>query len=95
MRARRSMAWLTASRTFGLSNGAFLVFMMMLSLTFWLYGVTTNSGTAFFSCSATVLEVSPGKATSTWPDCSAAVRVPRSAMMMYFSPSRYGRPLTK
>ena len=34
MSARRSMAWLTASRTLTLSKGGFLMFMMMLLLTF-------------------------------------------------------------
>src|SRR3989449_8122242 len=57
------MARLTASRTFALLKGGFFVFMMMLSFTFWLYGVTASSGTAFLSCSAAVFVVSPGKAT--------------------------------
>jgi len=41
-----------------LSKGGFLTFIMMLSLTFWLNGVTTSWGTAFLSCSAAVLVVS-------------------------------------
>ncbi len=62
--------------------------MMMLSLTFWLYGVTTSWGTAFLSCSAAVFVVSPGNETSSLPAWSAAWRVPRSTMGKYFSPSR-------
>ena len=92
---RRSMAWLTAIRTFGLSKGGFLVFMIMFSFTFSAARVNTICGTAFLSCSAVVLLVSPGKAVSTCPACSAATRVPRSLMTMYLMPSRYGRPLTK
>src|SRR2546422_6239998 len=60
--------------------------MMMLSLTFWLYGVTTSCGTAALSCSAAVLVVSPGKDTSSFPACNAAWRVPRSTMGKYFNP---------
>jgi hypothetical protein len=86
--ARRSMAYETASRTFWLSKGGFLRFMMMLSVTLVLNGVTMSFGTAALSCSAAALVVSPGMATSSWPACSAAVRVPRSLMTMYFSPSR-------
>ena len=69
--------------------------MMMLSVTLVPTGVTTSCGTAFFICSAAALVVSPGNATSSWPACSAAVRVPRSTMTTYWSPSRYGRSLTK
>ena len=72
MSARRSIAWLTASRIFWLSNGGFLMFMMMLSATFWLNGVTTSCGTAFLSCSAAVLVVSPGNDTSSLPAWIAA-----------------------
>ena len=54
--------------------------MMMLSLTFCATGWNTMVGTAFLSCSMAVRPVSPGKATSSWPDWSAAVRVPRSTM---------------
>ena len=93
--ARRSIAWATASRAFTLSKGGFLVFMMTFSFTFSAARVIDICGTAFLSCSAVVLLVSPGKAASTWPACSAATRVPRSLMMMYLSPSRYGRPFTK
>ena len=63
--ARRSMAWATASRTFTLSKGGFLVFMMTFSLTFSAARVTTSCGTAFRSCSAVVLLVSPGNAAWT------------------------------
>ena len=93
--ARRSMAWATASRALTLSKGGFLVFMMTFSFTFSAARVITICGMAFFSCSAVVLLVSPGKATSTCPACSAATRVPRSLMITYLMPSRYGRPLTK
>ena len=89
------MAWLAARRTFALSKGAFLVFMIRFSFTFSAARVITICGTAFFSCSAVVLLVSPGKATSTCLACSAATRVPRSLMTMYLIPSRYGRPGTK
>jgi len=61
------MARLTASRTLMLSKGGFLTFMMMLSLTVWPTGVTTICGTAFLTCSAEVLVISPGNETSSLP----------------------------
>ena len=54
--------------------------MMMLSLTVCRHGVITIWGTAFLSCSAVVLVISPGNETSSWPAWSAAIRVPRSSM---------------
>ena len=55
----------------------------------------TMLGTAALSWSAMFFVVSPGPDTSSRPAWIAAVRVPRSLMMTYLSPSRYGRPFTK
>ena len=57
--------------------------------------VMTMLGTAALSWSAMFFVVSPGPDTSSRPAWIAAVRVPRSLMMTYLSPSRYGRPFTK
>jgi hypothetical protein len=50
--------------------------------------VTTIPGTAALSWSAMFLVISPGAALSSRPAWSAAVRVPRSLMITYLSPSR-------
>jgi hypothetical protein len=69
--------------------------MMMLSVTSCATVWNTIWGTAFLSWSIVVFDVSPGQAVSSCPAWSAAVRVPRSTITTYLSPSRYGRPLTK
>ena len=89
------MARLIALRTRVSVNGGLLKFIRRLSLTFVLVSKTTMLGTARFSCSAAVLVPSSGIVTSSRPVWRAAMRVPRSLMMMNRIPSRYGRPFTK
>ncbi len=92
--ALRSSARLMARRTRTSVNGARLKLTSTLSLTLVSASSITSLAAPLLAFSALVL-FQPLPATSSWPDCSAAICVERSRMITNLMPSRYGRPLMK